>query len=1423
MASMRCACCGGVCHFEYGKGYVCSYCGRTYTGTENADTITDKLNFANAKRIEDYDFEGASKLCNEVLDQESNNQEANFWALLAEYQIVYLKNAKGDYKPTFLNPDVTTPINECKYYQKLNTEYRKMADFAETVRLEVVRESQQIPDYDVFISYKQHIDNSDTIMTEETEWAAEIYKRLSKTGLRVFYDEVSLKEGTAGWEPHIYSALKSAKYLILLGSSVDNINSTWVKNEWKRFLSYRKKDSSKTFSVVKRNFKPEELDFDLQSQQMLSVDKTDWADVLVKNVSDYFTKYKVEFLLEEAKAFILKRKFKKAKQCFVKVCSADPRNAKGYWGLLNCKFKAMDDYDLVKSRKKIGKTIEYKNALQYAGDEEAERYKKVCNDNLIHNKIGYDRTNYNEWKKKNRVQRFFKKAAIIAAALVLCAFGVYTYFGITQPVNYSVENGTATLSGRSIYFNLVVNDLEVDTYKDYPVVKIGDGALKNSNIKTFTASDLLKEVGNNAFENCLNLTSVTIADCTYLGSNAFNACIKLNELKIGITDESVIEADAFANIGRNATVYVPTVAEKITTKLKSDYPTVNFVTYTRDEVEECTYFINKLSSVSFDSENDILKAENLYNDLSPEEKSRITNYGVLQNAKAAYNAAVAINDIGEITLGSEEAILKAEDIYASLTDEQKKVVSNYMDLTTARAVYNTMSLIDAIGEVEIDSEPKIVKAEEAYLALSYEQRDLVSNYSVLTAARTNVDILLAKAVIDKIAEIGDDVTLESDVKITAAETAYNSLTDGQKNRVTNYAFLTDARAVYNVIKAIDNIGTITVNSGSSITIAQKLYDGLTSAQKLKIVNYTDLTDAADVYPVVVQIGAIGNVLAESITAIENAEAEYAKLSVIQQTKVSNYGTLKDCRAVYKTVLLIDEIGEVLENGAEIETAQNSYNGLTESQKAIVGNYSKLSDAAAVYNTIKTINAIGDVSLDSLSKISVAETNYNNLTSSQKQLVTNYQTLVTARAIYNVMTSVTSRGTIRLGKGTNYSFKILTSENMVNELNDISVRNAIDSATCDGFNLFSAEVNSAFFEAFPNLDIVRFDISKEQINGKTYIITSACTSVGLIGNYAYTYSDSQIKFESRYSDVSLELWNFNITSMHGKPAIDATEVPSQYTVKFSFVGSCTVNGVTGSDGSSGKDFKATSSNRTGTGGSGYSGGSGTSGIIGNTVKINVASSATVTITGGAGGIGGNGGNSACYSHGLSGRGKLGNGGNGGTGGTGGDGIYVSSLYIENYGAISLIGGNGGNGGTGGAGANDPNYGSAEPDDGGDGGKGGKGGTGGYGIRTNSIVVSNNKILVKGGRGGDGGKGGKGGTGDTESPWYPNGSYGGDGGQGGDGGTGGTSINITCNNASLSAGKGGAVGVGGALGVNRHNSKRNGSNGKNGSNVGLDGIR
>ncbi len=57
----------------------------------------------------------------------------------------------------------------------------------------------------------------------------------------------------------------------------------------------------------------------------------------------------------------------------------------------------------------------------------------------------------------------------------------------------------------------------------------------------------------------------------------------------------------------------------------------------------------------------------------------------------------------------------------------------------SKEVKNTEALIEAIGEVSLESESAIVAAEEAYNALSVEDKPEVVNYEVLVSARTTFD------------------------------------------------------------------------------------------------------------------------------------------------------------------------------------------------------------------------------------------------------------------------------------------------------------------------------------------------------------------------------------------------------------------------------------------------------------------------------------------------------------------------------------------------------------------------------------------------------------------------------------------------------------------------------------------------------------
>ena len=229
-----------------------------------------------------------------------------------------------------------------------------------------------------------------------------------------------------------------------------------------------------------------------------------------------------------------------------------------------------------------------------------------------------------------------------------------------------------------------------------------------------------------------------------------------------------------------------------------------------------------------------------------------------------------IDAIGEVTLASGDAIDAARTAYDKLPEAKKALVDNYEKLTAAEEAYTALvdaaaakavdDLIDAIGEVTLESGDAIKAARAAYDALTDTQKELVKNYEELTAAEeayTNlVDAAAAKAVDDLIDAIGE-VTVDSGDAITAAREAYDALTDTQKELVKNYekltaaeetyAALVDAAAAKAVDDLIDAIGEVTVDSGDAITAAREAYDALTDAQKELVENYEKLLAAEELY------------------------------------------------------------------------------------------------------------------------------------------------------------------------------------------------------------------------------------------------------------------------------------------------------------------------------------------------------------------------------------------------------------------------------------------------------------------------------------------------------------------------------------------------------------------------------------------------
>ena len=165
--------------------------------------------------------------------------------------------------------------------------------------------------------------------------------------------------------------------------------------------------------------------------------------------------------------------------------------------------------------------------------------------------------------------------------------------------------------------------------------------------------------------------------------------------------------------------------------------------------------------------------------------------------KAPDDPAVAavkelIDAIGEVTLESGDAIDAARAAYDELPEAKKALVDNYEKLTAAEEAYTALvdaaaakavdDLIDAIGEVTADSGDAIKAARAAYDALTDTQKELVKNYEKLLAAEELYEELTASAaaIAQKAAEEARKAQEEAEAAQKAAEEAVEAAKAAQE-------------------------------------------------------------------------------------------------------------------------------------------------------------------------------------------------------------------------------------------------------------------------------------------------------------------------------------------------------------------------------------------------------------------------------------------------------------------------------------------------------------------------------------------------------------------------------------------------------------------------------------------------------------------
>ncbi len=458
-------------------------------------------------------------------------------------------------------------------------------------------------------------------------------------------------------------------------------------------------------------------------------------------------------------------------------------------------------------------------------------------------------------------------------------------------------------------------------------------------LETVQIGSGLKAIDDSAFQGCVLISSISLpASVESISASAFSGCLGLQEIHFAG------DRGQWAAIGYSPAEGVSVIFDnEVTSGACGAEGNENGVLFSlsSDGVLSITGTgaMEEFSARSSLIAKNGLNAGNIVKIVISQGVTTVGQYAFnteLPNLTAAALPA-SLTAVGDSAFAGCTALQTVS--YAG-TAQQWAAVSigeNNAPLISAFAPQQVVFLIDAIGEVTLESEEAITAARTAYDALTDNQKALVTNYETLTAAETALAELKEQqsqqkidAVIAKIAAIGE-VTLESEGVITEAREAYDALSEAEQSKVTNYETLTaaeqkfaelkeeqaSAEKVAAVIAKIDAIGEVTLESETAITEARTAYDALTDAEKALVTNY------------------------ETLTA---AEARLAELKE-QQISEEKIAEVND-----KIAAIPDEI--TLDNEAAIIAAREAYDALTDEQKAQVTDYDKLLAAETALAKLK---------------------------------------------------------------------------------------------------------------------------------------------------------------------------------------------------------------------------------------------------------------------------------------------------------------------------------------------------------------------------------------------------------------------------------------------------------------------------------------
>ena len=406
MAVLKCKMCGG--NIEVGENQnigVCDSCGSTMTiPNVNDERILNLFDRANHFRLQN-EFDKALIAYESILSEDNKNAEAHWGCVLSKYGIEYVEDPKTHKRvPTchrVQNESVLSDLDykaAVEYTDDISAKnlYQQEAEAIAEIQKNILSIANNEAPYDVFICYKETDNNGRR--TVDSTLAQDIYYQLTNEGYKVFFSRITLEDklGTE-YEPYIFSALNSAKVMLVIGTSKDYFNAVWVKNEWARFLDLARKDKSKMIIPCYRDMDAYDLPDELSMFQSQDMSKIGFIQDLIRGIKKVLQKetpqnatvvnntaeaFNPEVILKRAFMLLEDAEWQKADELLEQVLNHEPENASAYVGKLMIDVNVNKEENLKKIAVDFSENSNYQKAVRF-GDKELKEKLKAYNENAI--------------------------------------------------------------------------------------------------------------------------------------------------------------------------------------------------------------------------------------------------------------------------------------------------------------------------------------------------------------------------------------------------------------------------------------------------------------------------------------------------------------------------------------------------------------------------------------------------------------------------------------------------------------------------------------------------------------------------------------------------------------------------------------------------------------------------------------------------------------------------------------------------------------------------------------------------------------------------------------------------------------------------------------------------------------------------------